>query len=432
MNSLLLFLLLLPNISLSLLIYPQTITSLNGTGFTRWLNTDDARCDSPRAAGATSPARTNTEILEASKFIITEDGQVLAMTAKCKLSVFPSSEGWILKQWNATWNEGSIAAEPQFMNITGIELSIDLPPEANLTTMRLTLACESTGIDTTFMVTCIGIEIILKSITKEKPAKKEQESQVTIDIILLSLVAVSTISMLVRCQFQRRHRIKYFQARELPTYRKPLFIDNVQLSAGGLSIVNHRNVIALKVDECKDLERFGRLLKIHHANLIDFIGLYGEEKIIYSLWIQYEERLESWLHVQTKNTELCQKIINSIASGLSALHDEVIVHGNMTIDNVVVTNRGEQFAIVATAHRMSATLTDDRKAFFVCCRDICSAKDDDTESIPTHANKDYWKIVATSENGEVPIQHIRDQLISWDHRMGLNKPKQHRLKNRLI
>ena len=371
---------------------PTTIRSLNNTGFTRWQNPEDARCESSRSSASECYARTYTEILEAQGFVF-DLPHVRWLEARWDIDIEPVPvDGWILHTLQLQWDDNvlNLSSPNHSSHDKSVSLRIRAVGDIDWRNISLRVAFESTNEDAIFLVTCIE----LKAKSDWEPPVPEPPKLVHYEFGL----AVMILFCILIIAFHQGRFFRYKLYRNAEDARSELvdiesstssttLLYRTDVAFRGLNIVKSDNddpfikkilkcvygedqafeayAHELRIDD-DTLDRFSRLRRIHHVNLVDFLGIYKENhtpKGTFVIWASYKEPLNNYRNRVDPCADLGLRISQAASCGLACLHRHLYMHGDVSCRNLVINNEDRITLIGAghvTSHNVSSYI--DRNA----------------------------------------------------------------------
>lgn len=332
---------------------PESLHSINGTGYSPWQNARDASCNTTRAAASECYARGDTETLEASGFFF-DVPNVTWLEARWEVSVFPVPlEGWILETLEMRWNDSFVIdrASPNYTSHDeGVEIRVRAAGDLNWSRISLRIAFSSTNEDALFLVSCVE----LRAGSDWTPPIPQPPELVHYEYFLAGAIALCGVAIAIHRVRARRRVVRHgSEDVELGEIEHTLYVERAALShektgfrdafvaSAERCVANGRPSIACKLTDPGDCDRFRRLRGAHHVNLVHFMGLYRfDSHSVFTIWRSYRARLNDWRQSQDACASLALRISQAAACGLAVLQDHMFVHGDVSCRNMVIDGEG--------------------------------------------------------------------------------------------
>lgn len=360
-------------------LYPERY-SQRGSGV-EWSSLEDAACDDyGLAAGANCTAWTSTKTFVASGF---DAGsmRIEALEVLWEVGAHPPPLGG----WSVDLGNGIVVASDEEEETMVARRTIARGDS------EFTLSASAPGEDVEFMISCVEIEATLSPPTW--------------------IAAISAIASTIAIVFGLRRRPSLNLAEG--AFGEPLTTmpnrDNVSviflgnMSGTGWRIASEgtsRLAAALAENRSREFET---LLKLRHDNLASFVGFNHDVDGKWALWRFEGETLSDWLFGNAPSKDFSRRAVEQILEGLMYLHDNEVIHGNLTVDTVLV--RDEGFRIFGAGTRRSKELISSNDA--LSATDFVSdvwqyanvvvhvLSDDPEEDVrPVRASRELWRILS--------------------------------------
>jgi hypothetical protein len=343
---------------------PRWIGSVPAEGRSPWTSPEDASCDSPRAAASECYARSETQALAAWGFDFSRIRDVRSVEARVDVSAAPvPPDGWTLRELSFAWGGGSVDlaggrnGTPFFAESASLRVRVEGPRLDGLENSTIRAAFAARAEDVAFLVSCVR----LSAGSEWEPPDLEYRPWL---VGVVGAAIAASVASLVRGRWHRspssgdpgslelrergaslwRYRVTI--GRELLGCGEP----DAHVSARFECEAGGCRGVACLMRESRDWDRFRRLARIRHGNLLGFLGLHeAGSGAVYAVWETCGAALNAWRADREPCPEDAFAAAWAAACGLRALYAHAFVHGDVSCRNMVVFADG-RFALAWAGH----------------------------------------------------------------------------------